>query len=106
MPRKFRHYRTGRISRNGRMRTSPYVLLLTEEEHEYLTRNCYKAGTNMADYVRRKTFQPGWRLILTDLRDEQQNLTPKQLNPRYRSGNHKPTEVSHEQPHRSDLGPR
>lgn len=89
MPRKHK-FSTSGISRGGKQRTKAFVWMITEEQHEYLMRVCYKADSNMADFVRLKTFRPGWRLILDDLREEQAGLPPEELNSRYRSGNHTP----------------
>ncbi len=50
---------------------SPLLLLLTDEEHEYLKRIVLDRGGNMAFYMRGKAFIKGWRRELEELRSEQ-----------------------------------
>ncbi|QOR55580.1 MAG: hypothetical protein UMS36scaffold28_70 [Phage 59_13] len=108
MPRKHT-YRTSGISVKGRQRTKLFPLMMNEEQREYLTRVCYKSDMNIADFIRRRAFQPGWRLILDDLRDEQKGVALDVMNPRVRSGNHnprKPQGGADEQPNRSPVQPQ
>lgn len=60
-------YRTTPRRKEGK----PFLLLLTDDEHEFLERIIKDRGGNMALYMRGMAFKRGWRRELDDLRREQ-----------------------------------
>lgn len=64
-------YRTTKV----RKTVKGFLLLLTDDEHEYLERLTQDRGGNMSLYLRGKAFHRGWRRELDDLRRSQRSLS-------------------------------
>lgn len=78
---------------NFKKRTKQFLMLFTQEEHEFLVRHCFKHSIKIGPYIRRRAVPFGWRLELNDLRETQKDtplidMTPQhgQRGPRHAKG--------------------
>lgn len=65
-------------------RSKQFILMLTDEEHEYLVRLAHFKDITASGMLRRRVYDKDWRDDLQILRSEQKQFTLEQLDRRHR----------------------
>jgi hypothetical protein len=68
----------------GMKRKRPYVLMLTDDEHEYISRASEEYGLSAAVIIRQRVLAGNWKRDLTRLREKQGNAPLAMLDGRHR----------------------
>lgn len=75
------------VKGSSRKRLRQFIVMLSTDEHEFLSRYAYENGVKIGPYIRGRSIPRGWRLILEELQEKQKGITLEQIEPRMKSGN-------------------